>query len=98
LPEKLANFYYRLFARKVNKISEFHMTFGTNVRILRNNCPKNIFPDFFRGGGCRLPPSPTPMEMHYIDTRRTMRQIAQANRISRLFVTHCSFIREAAVQ
>jgi len=36
-----------------------------NARILHNNCPKNIFSDFFfLGGGERAPPclpSPTPM-------------------------------------
>jgi len=47
-----------IFARKVNKISEFHMIFlPENARILRYNCPKNIFPIFLEGGG-HVPPAP----------------------------------------
>jgi len=34
--------------------------FPKNARILHNNCPKNIFPNF-RGARAPLPPFPTPM-------------------------------------
>ena len=53
LREKLAKYptFYDI-CRKVNKIPEFYMLFARkNGKILHNNCPKNIFPDFFRGGG-----------------------------------------------
>ena len=59
LPEKLAKYpNFVLFAQKINKIPEFYIIFA---RILHNNCPKNIFPRLFWGGGgggtCPLPPS-----------------------------------------
>jgi len=44
-----------IFARKSNKIAEFYTIFPENARILHNNCPKNIFPEFFWVGAC--PPS-----------------------------------------
>ena len=43
--------FFVIFARKINKISEFYMIFA---RILHNNCPKNIFPELL-GGTCPLP-------------------------------------------
>ena len=35
-----------LFARKIYKIPEFYIILPENVRILHNNCQKNIFPEF----------------------------------------------------
>jgi len=61
---------FLIFARnlpeKNNKIPEFYMIFAENARILHNNCPKNIFPNFRGEGGTCSPyaplrPSPTPM-------------------------------------
>jgi len=50
-----------IIARKVNKISEFHMIFARKKsRILRNNCPKNIFPNFWRARA-----APTPVSYAY---------------------------------
>jgi len=54
---------FMIFAGKIYKISEFYIIFaGKNSRILRNNCPKNIFSRIL--GGHVLPPpglpSPTP--------------------------------------
>jgi len=50
---------------KLTKFPNFAWYFcPKNDRILHNNCPKNIFPDFFFGGGGHVPPnppSPTPM-------------------------------------
>ena len=38
---------FMIFARKFYKIPEFYMIFcPKNARILHNNCPKNIFPEF----------------------------------------------------
>jgi len=38
---------FMIFARKIYKIPEFYMIFARkNARILRNNCPENIFPEF----------------------------------------------------
>jgi len=35
------------FARKIYKVPEFYMIFARkNARILHNNCPTNIFPNF----------------------------------------------------
>jgi len=58
--------FFMIFARKVNKISEFHVISPQNSRILRNNCPKNIFPESWEKGGggtCPLPLTPTPTPM-----------------------------------
>ena len=44
-----------IFVRKINKIPKFYMILPENARILRNSCPKKIFPDFFFGGG-HVPP------------------------------------------
>jgi len=43
-----------IFAGKIDKIPEFYMMIFArkNARILHNNCPKNIFPDFW---GARAP-------------------------------------------
>ena len=50
---------FMTFARKFKKIIEFYTIFARkNAWILHNNCPKNIFPEFF---GAHCPPSPTPM-------------------------------------
>jgi len=39
---------FMIFARTINKIPEFYTSYARkNVRILHNNCPKNIFPEFF---------------------------------------------------
>jgi len=46
---------HTIFARKL------YITNQQNARILRNNCLKNIFPNF-RGARVPLPPSPTPMD------------------------------------
>jgi len=43
-----------IFARKFNKIPEFDMILPENARILHNNCPKNIFPNFWG----HVPPCP----------------------------------------
>ena len=52
---------FMTFARKIRKKSEFCMIFlPENVRILHNNCPKNIFPDFFFLGGGRGARAPCP--------------------------------------
>jgi len=46
-----------IFARKINKIPEFHTMFARkNARILHDNCLKNIFPRFLGGTGALLPP------------------------------------------
>jgi len=41
-----------------SKIYVHVWTINRNVRILRNNCPKNSFHDFFFGGGERVPHVP----------------------------------------
>ena len=47
-----------IFARKIYKIPEFHMIFARkNARVLRNNCPKNIF--VLGGRGARVPHAPS---------------------------------------
>jgi len=52
-----------IFARKIYKIPELYMIFaGKNARILRNNCPKNIFARISGGARAPLPPSPAPMK------------------------------------
>jgi len=40
--------FFMIFARKIYKIPEFnsHDFCPKNARVLRNNCPKNIFPEF----------------------------------------------------
>jgi len=51
-----------IFAQKINKIPEFlHDFYPKNARILHNNCPKNIFPEFL-GGTC---PSCSPISYAY---------------------------------
>ena len=56
LPEKLSKYpNFMIFAQKINKILEFYTIFA---RILHNNCPKNIFPEFW-GYVPPLLPSPT---------------------------------------
>ena len=52
-----------IFAQKFSKIPEFYMILPEKCPNLHNNCPKNIFPIFFFGGGGTCPlcsPSPTP--------------------------------------
>jgi len=46
---KIPEFY---IARKINKVPEFYMIdrlLAPKARILHDNCPKNIFPDFCVG-------------------------------------------------
>ena len=60
LPEKLWKYpNFMVFARKMNKFPEFYNIFARkNARILHNNCPKNIYPDFFSGGDVPICPLP----------------------------------------
>jgi len=48
-----------IFVWKIYKIAKFYMIFARKVhaRIVWDNCPKNIFPNF-RGARAPLPPSP----------------------------------------
>jgi len=50
---------FMIFARKINKIPEFYM-------ILKNNCPKNIFPEFIGGSTCSSPLSPVIPSHHFV--------------------------------
>jgi len=43
---------------KLTKFPNFNRFLPENARILHNNCPKNIFPIFFFGGGGDVPPCP----------------------------------------
>jgi len=59
LPEKLEKIpeFLQYFFRKINKIPEFYTIFARkNARMLHNNCPKNIFPNFRGGALCAPPP------------------------------------------
>jgi len=49
---------FSIFAQKINKIPEFYMILPEKCPNFHNNCPKNIFPDFFWGGGARTPSAP----------------------------------------
>ena len=59
LAQKLSK--YPIFCnicRKINKIPEYYIISARkNAGIFHNNCPKNIFPEFFVGGGARAPVS-----------------------------------------
>jgi len=39
--------FFLIFTRKINKFPNFTRFLPENDRILHNDCPKNIFPDFF---------------------------------------------------
>jgi len=76
LPDKLSKYpNFMIFVRKITKFSKFTWFLPENARILHNNCPENIFPEFRRGGGhvpsalC-APPLP-PVSYAYADATKT---------------------------
>jgi len=58
-----------IFARKFTKFPNFTRFLPENARILRNNYPENIFPDFFSlgGGGARAQLSPRLLSLYMVD-------------------------------
>jgi len=45
-----------LFTENSRIVHDFWFFLPENAQVLHNNCPKNIFPEFFRGT-CPLPPT-----------------------------------------
>ena len=48
--------FFIIFSRKINKIPNFTRFCPKNARSLHDDCPKNIFPEFYR----EPPPAPPP--------------------------------------
>jgi len=58
--------------RKINKFPNFSWYLPINAQILYDNCPKNIFPNFYFGGGSgTCPPAPSLVRLRIILIRIT---------------------------
>ena len=80
IAEKLIKYpnFFIIFGREMNKIPNMTWFLPENARILHNNCPKNIFPNFF----APPPPAPSPMPMG------VCRSVADVHCISVLHFKH----------